>query len=189
MPEPVSLVEAKAHLRVGLDEEDDLISALIVTAREHVENVTGRQLVTAAKELTLSGFDVRDDCLILLPYPPLQSVDTITYIDTGGDEQTLAANKYQVDMTVEPAELLPAWGESWPATRCQFGSVTIAYTAGYGDAADVPAAIKAAMLLIVGNLYENREDAVIDTIVGKIGAVDSLLRPYVIRDQRLLEFV
>ena len=80
------------------------------------------------------------------------------YVDENGSEQTLSSSLYSLDKESEPARLNPVYGESWKTTQTQNNAVTIEFTAGYADADSVPGAIKAAILLLVGFLYENRGD-------------------------------
>lgn len=54
--EPLSLAEAKLHLRVDFSDEDALISALISAARQAAETITARQLVTARWKYILDAF-------------------------------------------------------------------------------------------------------------------------------------
>jgi uncharacterized phiE125 gp8 family phage protein len=107
-------------------------------------------------------------------------VSSVQYVDTDGVTQTAAASVYQVSTEDEPAWIEEAYGQSWPSTRATSDSVIITYTAGYGAAgSSVPAAIRQAMLLMVGQWYENREPVVIGTIQSKLSfTVDSLLEPY-----------
>lgn len=186
----VDLLTAKLHLRVDHDDEDSLISSLLATAEAHVESVTGRTLLKRQHTLSLHTFHVRCDGLILLPLPPLQSVDQIQYVDGNGDTRTLDPSAYQVDAYSTPARLLPAPGEYWPVVRTQFGAVTITYTAGYGDSGDdVPEPIRQAILLLLGHWFENREATGLGTMSPVPIAVDSLLSPYKVRDTRILDFL
>lgn len=151
--EPVSLAEAKLYLRVDHTEEDALISALILTAREYVEMYTRRQLVTASWRLTL-------DCwpwCIRPPRPPLATVTTVAYLDSAEVLQVLDPTTYRVDTSREPGRILLAAGASWPAAAPVPGAVQVEYTAGYGAASAVPVTFKQAMLLTIGDLYEHRE--------------------------------
>lgn len=152
--EPITLAEAKAHLRVTDTDEDDLISAYIVSAREVCEQQLGRALVTQTWEKVLDAFPANE---IVLPWPPLLAITSVKYIDTAGTEQTLGAATYALDTYSEPGWLLLADGEEWPETRDVANAVKIRYTAGYGAAAAVPQSIKAWIKLYVGALYENRE--------------------------------
>ena len=154
--EPVTLAEAKLHLRVDLSADDNYITALIEGACQWVSNLCRRQLVTATWQLTLDKFPGE----IVVPYPPLQSL-TIAYVATSGVEQTLSASLYLVDSEGEPGRVRPAYGQSWPATRGQMNAVEVTFVAGYGSASDVPQGLKQAILYIVGHWYRFRE-AVVD---------------------------
>lgn len=151
--EPVSLAEAKLHLRVDHMEEDALIRALITAAREYVEMYTRRQLVTATWRLTL---DCWPGCL-RPPRPPLVAVTTIAYRDSTEVLQVVDPTTYRVDTSREPGRILLTTGASWPVAAPVPGAVQVEYTAGYGAASAVPATFKQAILLYTGDLYEHRE--------------------------------
>lgn len=177
--EPVTLSDAKAHLRVDATDEDALISAMIGAARETAEHMTGRAFITQTLELTLDAFPVG---AIAIPRPNLLTVTSVKYDDTAGVEQTVSPADYVVLIKPTPGLVYPADGVSWPATRDMKAAVRVRYTAGYGaSSAAVPAAIKSWMLLRVGALYKHREAF----HSGSGGAVelpgsfvDSLLDPY-----------
>jgi uncharacterized phiE125 gp8 family phage protein len=177
--EPVTLEEAKLHLRVDVDDDDDLITALIVAARQMVENILRRALVSQSWELNLDAFPGVDT--VEVPLPPLQSVEALTYTDASGVSHTLSAAAYSVDTYSTPGRVRLNDGYAWPGdTLAAVNGVQIAFTAGFGDAGtDVPQAIRQALLLMVGHLYENRE-AVTDTRVLQTTplALEYLLWPY-----------
>ncbi|OAN53891.1 hypothetical protein A6A04_13445 [Paramagnetospirillum marisnigri] len=174
--EPITLGEAKAHLRVDGSDDDTLISSLIAAARRHVEDLTGRALITQSWQLS---WDDRFPDDFRLPKGRLQAVDGITYVDGSGATITLDQAAYVVDAESEPGRVTPAWGASWPATRCQPVAVTVDWTCGYGDAAgDVPAPIRAAMLLLIGTLYRDRETVNIGNVVNDLPTFGLLLSPY-----------
>jgi uncharacterized phiE125 gp8 family phage protein len=184
--EPLSLAEAKLHLRVDSTDEDSLIESLIVAAREYVENRTDRQLVTATYVLNLRTFPV---CLerneqwyeIHLPKPPLQSVTSVTYVDLAGNTQTLSTGDYVVDNSQVIGRILPSYLQFWPVARDFPNSVTVTYVAGYGTAENIPEGIRAAMKLIIGHLYANREAVNVGNIVNELPmAVDALLGSYAV---------
>lgn len=151
--EPVSLAEAKLHLRVDHAEEDALIGVLITAAREYVEMYTRRQLVTATWRLTLDCWPL----CIRPPRPPLASAVTLAYLDNTEVLQTVDPATYRVDTSREPGRILLATGATWPAAAPVPGAIQVEYTAGYGAASAVPATFKQAMLLTIGDLYEHRE--------------------------------
>lgn len=153
--EPITLTEAKLHLRVDTSADDALITSLIEAARQAAESFCARQFVTATWQYTLDAFP--EDDTINLPRPPLQSVTTLKYVDTAGATQTLSASKYTVDTSKFVGRIVPAYGESWPSTYGHIEDVEVTYVAGYGAAAAVPEAIKAAIKLLVADMYEHRE--------------------------------
>jgi uncharacterized phiE125 gp8 family phage protein len=154
--EPVSLAEAKAHLRVDHDAEDTLISMLIGAAREYVEQGAARALMPQTWRLSLESLP-GGRCPIELPLPPLRSVESITYQDDDGAEQTLDDALYLVDTDDEPGKVLPVYDGEWPDGRCDVNAVKVTYIAGYEDADHVPKRAKQAILLLVGHWFENRE--------------------------------
>lgn len=191
--EPITLAEAKAHLRVDLTDDDALITALIVAARQYAESETGRSLITQSWRLVLDGFhggrgpgtagpipSLLPGNAILLDQAPVQSITSIQYLDTGGVWQTLPESEWVAELQSAPARITPAFGKTWPAALPQIGSVKVEFVAGYGEAAAVPQGIKIWMLLRLAALYENREE-VSAMRQGKIEAlpyVDRLLDAY-----------
>lgn len=114
-----------------------------------------------------------------LPLGPVQAVTGITYIDTDGQEQTLDPALYDVFTGARPARIDKAFGASLPAGRRQLSAVRVTFTAGYGAAAaDVPADLRAAMLLIVGHLYAHREAVDRGTLAELPMGVSSILERY-----------
>lgn len=180
--EPVTLAEAKEHLRVDSDqtEEDDLISGLIAAAREHVENLCG-PLISQTIEQRMSEWP--SDGTIRLSKPRVQSVTSIKYLDEAGTEYTVTSTDYTLDASEEHRpKVILKYDKSWPtATLFNVNPIRILYIAGYGDNGSyVPFAIKAAMKLIIGHLYQNRIPVYIGTgIVAELPlAVDALLANY-----------
>ena len=173
--EPVTLAQAKLHLRVDFSDDDTLISTLITAARLRVEADTHRSLITREYLLQLDGFPYSHSPSvsqiypserlpnvsfgrIKIPKPPLLSVNSIQYVDTTGTLQTLDPSKYQVVSGGKLQGLVvPAYGLVWPAYRYQPNSVQIDYQAGYGPAAaNVPATAIQAILVLIGAWYDNR---------------------------------
>lgn len=124
--EPIHLTEAKSHLRVTHVSEDALIGRWIAAARWHVETWCRRALVRQVRRLQLDAFP----WVIELPAGPLRAVTAIQYLDPQGVSQTLDPAAYQVDALAERARIMPAYGESWPATRPALGAVSVTYACG-----------------------------------------------------------
>jgi uncharacterized phiE125 gp8 family phage protein len=173
--EPISLAEAKAHLRVTHAGEDTLIAAMIIAARQACEGETGRSLVTQTWEKTL---DLFPDA-IELPNPPVLAIVSVQYIDaTTTLTTTLAPVSYALDNKSEPGWLVPAYGYDWPTPLDVINAVTVTYLTGYGDASAVPEVLKAWIKLHLGNLYANRESFVLGALVAPLPFAAGLLDPY-----------
>jgi len=156
--EPLTVAEAKEHLRVTFDDDDTLIDSLITAARKWLEEETYRQLVTATWDLVLDRFPSGQQP-IRIPRAPLASVTSITYTDIAGDSQTLTVSEdYVVSATREPGIIRPAYAQTWPTARDAPDVVTVRFVAGYGDADDVPEPIVACLKLLIGQMYEFREE-------------------------------
>lgn len=172
--EPVSLEEAKLHLRVEVSLDDALISQLIKDAREWAEQYTRRAMITQTRRLWTRRFPdgCRDEygevisrrarCAeprMNLPGGVVKSVTSVKYVDTAGHLQTLDPVGYILDAKSPDriAAIVPAYGYSWPTTLDEPNAVQVEYVAGYGDAAEVPSSIRQAILLHAGWHYENRE--------------------------------
>ncbi|MDX9914235.1 MAG: hypothetical protein RBS77_06670 [Candidatus Moranbacteria bacterium] len=175
--EPVSLSDAVEHLRVVGDADQAYVQGLITKARLWVEGVLDRQLVTATWKLFVDGFPKRSVDVIEIKKAPVQSIEAVRYADAAGDEQTWSSDEYQADLVSEPARLRPLWGYTWPTTRSrQLHAVEIELVAGYGDAADVPATLKHAILLLVGHWFSHHEPVLTGTIITPVPfTVQSLL--------------
>ncbi len=161
--EPITLEEAKAHLRVTFSDDDTMISTMINVARILVERWTGRVLISQTWEYYLNHFPALD--FIELPLPPLVSVTSIKYTDQEGTETTIDSGTYTVDNIAYIGSVNLNIGESWPsAALARTNPIKITYVAGYADAAAVPGHFKQAILYMVSQQYENREPILIGTI-------------------------
>jgi uncharacterized phiE125 gp8 family phage protein len=176
--EPLSLAQAKAHLRVDYADDDALIQAQIIAVREYAETATNRAFVTQTWKLVLDlfpavpthAFSWQDDfAQFLIPFPPLQSVTSIVWLDTAGNPTTISAGNYIVDSASEPARVAVAFGKTWPSDALQpIAGVQLTFVAGWPSPAQVPESIKQMMRLLLGAYYQNREDVVIDRRVAAV---------------------
>jgi uncharacterized phiE125 gp8 family phage protein len=175
----VSLAEAKTHLRVDGSDDDDYIGNLVAAATAYVDAESGwlgRALRPQTWNYMLDSFspdhrrrwhcafarhDRHDE--VELPYPPLISVDAITYVDANNVQQTLLPATYDVLGAGDRGALRPALNHTWPTVANRADCVTIRFTCGYADTSDtppkmtVPKPIWQAILLIVGQWYRTRE--------------------------------
>lgn len=157
--EPITVAEAKSHLRVTGSTLDADIAVMIQSAREFVEQFTARAIVTQTRRLDLPCFDERT----YLPGGRVQSVSHVKYIDTAGTLQTLGTSSYALFSTSKGASYIDrAFGATWPTTRAVANAVQITYVAGFpgtGSPADlrggVPASIKQAIKKLVQAEYDD----------------------------------
>lgn len=153
---PVSVLDARAHLRLTGHEEDTLVAALIAAATDILDGwsgILGRCIVTQTWTQSFEEFDGDD---LHLPFPDVQSV-TVQYYDANNASQTLSSSAYHLINSADGAELELAYGQVWPNVYPRPDAITVTMVCGYGDPADVPSALKAAVLLHVGHLFANRE--------------------------------
>lgn len=193
--EPVTLAELRAHLNItasGSPEshpDDELVEAQGVAAREWVEAYIGVAIIQRQHKLYLDSFPSTD--YIELPRSNLISIDSVQYVDSDGATQTWDAANYSADTASWVGRLLRGYNIDWPTIRSQRQAITITYTAGFADdgasppdlTANVPKAIKAAIKLIVANLYEHREEMIVGASASSlperiVATVKNLLAPY-----------
>lgn len=184
--EPVTLAEAKAHLRIetSVTDDDTLVTSLIVAARQMAERMTGRGFITQTWALGLPAFPAYYEPPVRLPRGPVQSISSITYLDQAGNEQTLDPSVYVFSNSQTAATISLAYNQVWPIPACQENAVTITFVVGYGAAStDVAASAedaRRAMLLIIGDLYRNRESQIIGATVVDNPAAYALLAPLMV---------
>lgn len=170
--EPISLADAKTHLRVLHSDEDALISAYISAARAYVEDRTGLALLTQTVE---EYFDALPAGRVLpLTVYPVQSVTSVEYLDA--TYQTWASTNYINDLVSCPCRIVRKEGIEWPSPDNEANAVKVTYVAGHASAAAVPTSIIQAMKLIIGFYYQNRDDMPLHEAGRvKVRAADALL--------------
>lgn len=185
--DPVSLADAKRHSKIDVADDDTTFARLIESATAHVEADTDRRLLTQTWDLKLDRFPSCGP--IVLPFPPVSSVTSVSYVDSAGATQTWTAGStgYTTDLPAGPyadhALIYPSYGVSYPGTRDQLNAVTVRFVCGYGsDPADVPSAIRSAVLVLTEHWYSFRGvvSEGINSVTSQIPVgVPALLAPYV----------
>lgn len=148
--------------------EDNLLSTYITVARNYVEKIAGRALISRTYSLYLDRWPVLNqfnECLersprIPLLYSPVQSVTSITYYDVDDTGTLWASTNYELNNVADcEADIVLRNSASWPTTTLRNrNGIKIIYVAGYGDdRSDVPEVFKLAIKMIVGHFYEHRE--------------------------------
>lgn len=170
--EPVTLEEAKAHLRITHDADDDVINALIRAAREMCESDTGLALITRGYSLFLDAWD-KDT--LALPRPPLVAVARINVYDAQGGAAEFPAASYAVDAAARPGRIALAGAP--PAPGRALSGIEIEFTAGFGPAPeDVPQGLREGIKRLVAHLYMSRGDEGREAVLHSGAAV--LFRPH-----------
>lgn len=156
--EPISTADAKTYLNVSTSLHNTLIDNLVSAARIHYENYTGTAVISQGITQT---WDFTPPCAEFeLSVSPLitSTAPVLSYMDANGAYQTWADTNYTLDTISPLPRIVKKAAASWPSVG-DFPNVwKCVYTAGYAAAADVPEDIINAILLMVGFLYENRED-------------------------------
>lgn len=145
--------------------EDSLLTDIIQTAREHVEDITRRALITQTWDYYLDEFPEAN--FIKVPFGNLQTAGLIvSWKDTDGTETTLTlTTDYLIETNGDGiGRIVLPYGETWPSdTLYPSNPIKIRFLAGWTTAALVPSKIRSAILLIASDLYENREAQIVNS--------------------------
>lgn len=197
--EPVTLDEAAEHLRIEAYgspaeyPEATLLQSLIAAAREYVEHESGLLLAPCVMELAGRSFASLcrwpGDLGITLRTAPVSGIVAVTYVDADGVTQTMDDDAYVLDNVGQMPTLYPAYGvTSWPGARDQANSVRIQFAAGYSPTtgspttAIIPQSLRSAVLLMLGHLYENREETTATKLEAIPLGITALVQRYRIRN-------
>ena len=156
--------EVKTHLKVDTTADDTLISALIVACTNSAQEYTNRFFL----ETTLDMFADEWKEISTLLKSPVTSVDSIKYFDQDDNQQTLDTSVYAFDMVSMPARIFLKPNQSFPELSERKNAIEVRYKVGVSSASDVDQAIKQAVLLTIGNYYENRQAVVTGTIATEL---------------------
>jgi uncharacterized phiE125 gp8 family phage protein len=154
--EPVTLAEAKAHLRIDDDAEDALVTALIAAARRQVEAMTGLALITQSWSFFADDWPAKGE--FALPLHPLIAVEELKLHGEEGDPAVIDPAHYYVDGWARPARLILR-ERDWPKPGRIANGIEIAATLGFGnEPSDVPDDLREAILRLVAHWHERRGD-------------------------------
>jgi uncharacterized phiE125 gp8 family phage protein len=182
LTEPLTLAEVKTHLRHSStlgSTEDTYLNALIKAARRYGEAYCGRAFVPRLEAVYMRAFP--DGPTMVLPWPDIRQVVDVRYRDTDGVVQQMPVADYRVFPTTQDTRIILNPDAKWPVASVSDDAVQVRFNAGFPsaespDGADgVPHDIKAALLMIVAELYENREQSLVGTIRTENPIVHQLL--------------
>ena len=142
--EPLSLFDAKLHLRVDIPDDDALISALISSVRQYAETITRRAFIQQTWRYVIDSFPgptltgvpwgktfTLPQHAIEIEKSRVQQVTAINYLDMSGNPQVMPAAQYVVDYSSEPCRITPVFGQIWPIPLPQIGACNVQFVAGY----------------------------------------------------------
>lgn len=175
---PVSLPEVKGHLRVEHGEDDLLISGMLDAAVRHLDGwsgVLGRALVTQSWRQDFPRFAP----LLRLPLSPAASVTSVSYIDPAGASQVASASLYELHTDDIGAAIALRPNAAWPqVSKETHAPVAVTFVCGT-DAADVPSPLRIAIMLMIGDMYANRETSAFKAeALPSYITVERLITPY-----------
>jgi uncharacterized phiE125 gp8 family phage protein len=149
---PVTVEDARLHLDLDDNYYDSQLDRLIDVARRRVEQDTRRSLITQTHVLSMDTFP--SNGIIELPTAPVQSVTSVTYVDTADATQTFT--EYALDSNNTPSRLVLNDGESFPTVRGHYDDIKVTYIAGYGSTvASVDPVAKFAILMLISHLFNS----------------------------------
>lgn len=184
--EPVTAAELKAQLRVDISDDDALITAKGKAARQLIEALTGRRMITRTEKLLLDDFPPCDG--IVIPVAPVTAVSKVSYFDEDGTETVVDSSDYVVDVNGPVGRVVLKSDASWPdltTSKRPINAVEVHFEAGYANAAAVPEPLKDAVKMLTGDLYGNREASTPLTLHDLPNGLKTLIWPYIVWEAKL----
>ncbi len=175
--EPVTLAEAKAHLRIDTASEDALIASIILTSRLHIETALGLGLINQTWMMVLDRWP--GGGAVDIPIAPLQAVTAVRVRNSAGTAIAVSPTNYLVDIVSKPPRLV--WNNSAPTfPGVPVNGIEIDLSVGFGAAsASVPGPLKHAILMLTAHWYEHRDPVEIGSSSADIpDAVSDLIAPF-----------
>lgn len=176
--EPITLAQAKAHLRLDSADEDALVAGLIAAARLHLEEVLARAMITQSWSYLFDRWPAGST--VRLPLAPVQSITVVRVYGIDDAAVVLPADTYILDGQSRPPRLVRRAALAWPRPGRNANGIEIVFVAGHGSLpAEVPQPLRQAILLLVAHWFERREPIEIGTTAIPLpGMVDDLVAPY-----------
>jgi uncharacterized phiE125 gp8 family phage protein len=172
--EVVTLDEAKQSLRIDHNEDDSYINGLIKASRKWAEDYCQRSFFTQTWVMELDSFP-NINCIELL-MSPIASVSSIKYYDADNTQQTWDSSNYRVDTGSRIGRIEAV--DTWPTTYDILNAVEITYVAGESSISSVDEGIKTAIKIMVGDLYELRQNVIVGSQVNVRNTTEILLNSY-----------
>ena len=162
---PLTLTEAKTHLKVDTTADDTFITNLIKSATSSAQEYTNRFFIAT----TIQQYGDKWEDISNLFKSPVASVTHVKYVDPDGTLQTLSTDVYFVDDVNKPARIGLKPNQSFPEIIDRLNAIYVEYVVGIAAGPDeVDEGIRQALLLTIGNWYQNRQAVVTGTIATEL---------------------
>jgi len=149
--------QAKEFLKVDVSADDVLIDNLVAAATESCQIYTNQYFI----DTVVTQYSDTWDGFYTLYKSPVDSITSVKYYDSDDSLQTLSSSNYILDNSYQPARIGISVTGTLPNLSSRINAVEVKYTVGYGTAStDVPEGIRTAIILTVGNWYENRQSVI-----------------------------
>lgn len=186
----LNLALLKSHLRIDFDDDDALLLTYLQAATATFEQRTRRLLSRQTRTIQLTDWGrlSPDPAVrrfygtpidspysrpgIPLPFPPLGSVQSVTYYDETGTQQTLPSEKYDID-TTRPLPVLRFLNDLPDLDPDRSDRVTITYSTGWDT---LPADVVRAVLELAAGYYLTRESVAVIQFQTVPFGVESIIR-------------
>lgn len=163
----VDVDDMGSHLRVQSVSEDTYIESLIDAAIARLDGVQSPLNVALVSQVWRQSYD-QFASMMRLPFGPVSGIGSVEYLDTENQPVSVPDSSYYL-MTDRVGPYLEFDDDySFPSVSTRPGSVSIQFTAGYGDASAVPETFKQMIRLTVGHWYTNREAVIVGTIAAEL---------------------
>ena len=162
--EPIAQSVAKTFLKVDTSDDDTLITNLLIACTNSAQEYTNRFFIATTIKMIA---DTWKDTETLLK-SKVTSIVSIQYYDVDDSIQTLSTSVYGSDLVSQPARIFLKPNQSFPQLSERKGAVEVKYVVGQAGSDEVDDAIKQAVLLQIGNLYQNRQSVVTGTIATEL---------------------
>ncbi len=181
--EPISVADAKKWLLIDYDDQDAIIESIIKAARLKIEKRCGIAIALKQYEMKTAAFDGN----IELSHPPIVSVDSIKFLDEDGIENTLDDASYELMHDDYAPYVFPT--NAWPTgVAHRPDGVRRTFTSGIdiedSPVDDIPEDLKQAIRLVIGEMYENRQDEMMLPTRQELGVLSNgvmnLISPYIV---------
>lgn len=175
--EPVTLPEARAHLRLDHTDDDDMVGALLTAARAHVEARTRALMIEQGWRVYRDAWP--ETGVVALPFGPLVRVDAIRVLDAAGTPHALDPAAWRVDAAGRPGRVALAPGVS-ARPGVALNGIEIDVTVGFGASGiDVPQPLRRAVMMLAARWYENPDGTVVGAMPADIAeGFEALIAPY-----------